>query len=153
MPEDARYRTKVLLEDATKGLNNANLTKDDDGTEVSFIVCFGNPPYPITRVFLDCDVDLVFTIAEPTSEPILDTDQTPSHYKERVPIFTFCIDKPGITGTKLKWKAEADLRRINETYPTGSQRAHEERRDNDQRLGPIILYSTKYVLSYVRDTT
>lgn len=150
MAEDARYRTKYYLESY---IVNANLTKDDDATQISFIVAFGNPDYPITKVFLTKGVDLVYSIGEPTSEPLLGADQTAYGYTEHVPIRTFCIDKTGITGTKLKWKAERELRRITETYPLGSQRSLERRGDNDKRLGSTILYSTEFILNYRRDIT
>lgn len=153
MVEDARYRTKVYLTHATKGINPSNLTKDDASTLAKYIVAYGNPDYPITRVFKDKRIDVIFSLGEPDSEPMLNFDQTPYGYEEHVPITTFCIDKTGITGTKLKWKAEAELRRITETYPTGSQRALERRGDNDQRLGSTILYSTQFILNYRRDTT
>lgn len=156
MVDDARYRTRDYLEgwtNASTALNSANLTKDDDSTQVSWITCFGDPPYPMTRVFMDCDIDLVFNVGEPNSTPLMDCDQAAYGYEEHVPITVFCVDKPGITGTKLKWKAEAELRRICENYPTGSLRGLERRRDNDQRVGSMILYSTEYVLNYRRDTT
>lgn len=153
MAEDARYRTRVYLTHATTGLNNANLTKDDGSTQVNFIVAYGYPDYPLLKVFKTKGVDLIFSIGEPNASPILGHNQTPYGYEEHVPIETYCIDKPGITGTKLKWKAEKELRRITETYPTGSQRVLSDRRDNDKRLGSTILYSTQFILNYRRGTT
>lgn len=150
MVQDARQRTKVYLETY---LSASNLTKDNDSTLAKYIIPFGNPDYPITRVFKDKRVDLIFSIGEPNSRPLMNFDQTPYGSEEHVPITTFCIDKVGITGTKLKWKAEAELRRITETYPSGSQRSFERRSDRDQRLGSTILYSTEFLLNYRRDTT
>lgn len=156
MVEDARDRTRDYLLGETNpstALDPDNLTKDDGTTLAKYIVVYGNPDYPITRVFKDKRVDLIFSIGEPTSKPLFDFDQTPYGYEEHVPITTFCIDKTGITGTKLKWKAEAELRRITENYPTGSQRGLERRGDRDERLGSTILYSTEFTLNYRRDTT
>ena len=50
-------------------------------------------------------------------------------YEEDVPIEIYCIDKSGITGTKLMWKAERELRHVAETYPEGSRRNLIRRRD------------------------
>lgn len=156
MVEDARARTRDYLLGETNpstALLPANLTKDDGTTLAKYIVAYGNPDYPITRVFKDKRVDLVFSIGEPESTPLMGHDQYAYGYEEHVPIRTYCIDKTGITGTKLKWKAEAELRRITENYPTGSLHGLERRGDRDERLGSTILYSTEFILSYKRDTT
>ncbi len=140
--EDARYRTKVYLE-----------TYLDSNALPTFIVAYGKPDYPLIKVFKTKGVDLVFSIGEPESVPLLNPDFTPYGYEEHVPIATFCIDKDNIEGTKLKWQAETELRRVLETYPLGSVRTLVRRRDNDTRLGSITLYSTEYILNYRRDTT
>ena len=150
MVDDARLRTKVYLE---TWLNNANLMKDNDTSQVAFIVAYGNPDYPLTQIFNDKNVDLVFSIGDPDSEAIADSDHYPIGYKETVPIIIFCVDKTGITGAKLRWKAEAELRRVIEQHPEGSQRSLEKIRDNDKNLGSTILYSREFALKYVRDTT
>lgn len=122
-------------------------------TQVSFIVAYGNPDYPILKVFIEKAVDLVFSIGEPESEALLGGDKYPYGYKEHVPIHTFCINKTGITGTELKGKAEQELRRLTETYPLGSLRSLEKLRDNDKNLGSTILYSREHMMSYTRNLT
>jgi len=149
MPEDARYRTKVYLETY---LDNSNLTEDDDWTEVTFIVAYADPDYPLIRVFAEL-VDLVFAIGDPDSIPLKNADHSVYGYEEHVPITVWCVDKSGITGTKLKWKAEAELRRILEEHPLGSIRSFERIQDYDQNLGSTVLHSRKFILKYVRDTT
>ena len=152
MATDARYRMKAYLD---ANINNANLTKDNGTTQVTFAVIYANPPYPLLKEFMAASspVDLLFCIGEPNSTPILDFDQTPSRYEEHVPIMTRCIDKLGITGTKLKSKAEIELRRVCEANPTGSQIDIGPRQDDDEDTGSTVLYGTKFVPSYVRDTT
>jgi len=150
MVYDARDRTKVYLDTY---LDNANLTKDDDTTQISFIVAYADPNYPLLRVFNDKAIDLVFCVGNPESQAVLDSDHYPIGYEENVPITVWCIDKASITGTKLRWKAEAELRRICETYPLGSVRSLERLRDNDANLGSTILYSREFNMKYVRDTT
>lgn len=148
--QDARQKIKDFL----GYLRNAQLTKDDDSTEVKFIACFGKPDYPITKVFKAKGVDLIFSVGTPNSTPMMDpVTQTPYGYEEQVPIECVCIDKSGITGTKLRWKAEAELRYVTEEYLAGSLQNVESMSDNDQNLGSTILYSAKYILNYRRDKT
>jgi hypothetical protein len=150
MVSDARSRTKVYLD---KYLNGSNLTKDD-GSSASFVVMYANPDYPMVLEFKSpSNVDLIFAIGEPNSTPMIDSDKSPYGYEEHIPIRICCIDKTGITGTKLKWKAEAELRRVTEVYFLGSLRTMETSRPEDQRLGSTILYSRDFVLNYRRDTT
>jgi hypothetical protein len=134
---------KVYLE---TWLLNANLTKDDGTTQVNFIVTYGNPDYPLVRVFKEKGVDLVFCIGTPDSTAL----PVGVGYEERVPITIWCIDKTGITGTKLRWQAEAELRRVTETYPTGSLRTFQRLSDNEKNLGSTVLYSVEYVVNYKR---
>jgi len=150
MVEDSRYRTKVWLE---TWLTPANLTKDDGVTQVTFIVCFGMPDYPIERIFKDKNVDLVFSVSKPDSTPIIDSTHYVIGYSEEVPITTFTVNKSGITGTKLNWKAETELRRISENNPLGSLRQFKKLSDSEQNLGSTTLYSSLYQLTYERDKT
>jgi len=150
---DARYRTKVYLDTY---LDPDKLTKDNDETQVTFIVCYADPPYSIIRLFsyTEKEIDLVFAIGDPVSEPLIDAGtQAPYAYEEHVPIWVYCIDRAGlITGNLLKWKAEKELRRILENYPHGSYRRLERRRDTTQDLGFTRLYSLEFLLSYTRST-
>jgi len=142
--QDPRQRSKVWLDTY---LIAGNLTKDDNSTPASYITCWHDPPYPISQVLQTKGVDCVFSIATPNSEGL----PVGVGYIEHVPITVFTIDKTGISGNKLRWKAEAELRRIAETYPTGSLRGPWERMENtEQNLGSITLYSVKYVLPYKR---
>jgi len=152
MASDARYRTKVYLDTY---LDSSNITHDDDSTAATILVAFGFPDYPLIRVFDpdEKDVDVVFSIEEPNSTPLMGHDQTPYGYEEHVPITICCVDKPGVTGTKIKWKAEAELRRVLETYPLGSMRILEKRSDTTQRIGGTTVYMTTWVLTYKRSTT
>jgi len=137
--EDARYRTKVYLE-----------TYLDDDALPDYIIAYGKPDYPMTRVFKDKNVDLVFALGKPESEPVLDFDRYPIGYEEFVPIGIYCVDKDNIDGEKLVWQAETELRRVTETYSLGSLRQLTRVRDTTQRLGSTILYGVEYLLRYKR---
>ena len=149
MAEDARYRAKVWME---AYLTPANLT-DDNGDNMSGITAFGWPPYPLQKIFNEMGVDFVISVGEPESTALLDFDQVPYGYEESTPIEIGCIDKPNITATKALWTVEAEIRRIAETYPTGSQRSLERIRDTDKMLGSMKLCGRLLMLNYVRDTT
>jgi len=115
-------------------------------TQVTFIVCYGNPDYPLVRVFIDKAVDLVFSIGTPDVEGL----PVGIGYLEKVPITIWTIDKTGITGTELRWKAEAELRRVCEAYLPGSLRSWERISDNEKNLGGTILYSVSGIMRYKR---
>jgi hypothetical protein len=140
--EDARYRTKEYLE-----------TYLDGSVLSNYIVAYSAPDYPMTQVFKTKSIDLIFAIGKPDSKPLIGYDQTPYGYEEHVPIKIFAVDKSDVTGTKAVWQAETELRRITETYPSGSLRTLERMGDNDKNLGSTILYCTEYVLNYKRDTS
>lgn len=149
MVADARANTKDWL----NNLDNSKLLKDNGSTQVMFIVAYGWPDYPMEKVFLTKGVDLTFSILDPTSEPLLGADQYPTHYRERVPIVTTCIDKTGITGTKLRWQTNAELRRLGEVYPTGSQWAFKAEEPFEKRLGSTTLYQQRFTMGYLRNLT
>ena len=140
--EDERYRNKVYLE-----------TYLNSGALPNFIVAYGEPDYPMVRVFHEKGVDLVYSLGEHTSDTIPDSDHYPIGYKEHVPVAILCIDKDNLEGTKLMWQAETELRHVAETYPEGSLRALSTRHPQTKRLGSTVLYSAEYMMEYQRDKT
>jgi hypothetical protein len=140
--EDARYRTKVYLE-----------TYLDDDVLPNYIIAYGEPNYPLLAVFKTRSLDLAFTIAEPESRPKMDFDHEPYGYEEHVGVHILTVDKLNISGTKLKWQGETELRRVLEENPLGSLRSFERRRSTNRDLGGVILYDTEWMLTYCRDTT
>jgi len=152
MAEDARYRTKVFCDTY---LTAANILKDDAASQAAFAVIFKEPPYPILKEFYadSTPVNALLCIGEPRSTALLDTDQAPYGYEEHVPIEIKCVDKIGVTGTKLKWTVEAELRRICENNPTGSYRYLEVIDAGDEDIDGTRLYGISTVMSYVRDMT
>lgn len=145
LEEDARYRTKVFIQEHLEPLH---LVKDDGSTLVSYAVIYAYPPYPLIEEFMhpEYPVDLLYLIGCPTTQPLL----VHTRYLEAVPITICCIDKSGITGTKLKWTAENELRRIFEVYSFGSFRSLDRIGDSDERLGSTIMYQTTLTLNYRR---
>jgi hypothetical protein len=140
--EDARYRTKVYLE---QYLNTAALPE--------FIVAYGFPDYPLLPVFNVKNVDLVFSIGEPESKPLIGSNQKVYGYEEHMPIIPCCIDKSNIDGVKLLHQARTELRRVCETYPYGSLREPTSEEPETEQLGSTTLYKLRFMLDYTRDLT
>lgn len=141
--QDPRQRTKVWLDNY---LVAGNLTKNDNTTNASYITCWADPPYPISKVFQTKGVDLVYTVATPNTEAL----PLSIGYLENMPISIYTIDKTDISGDKLRWKAEEELRRIAQEYPLGSLRNLDRMSDNKKSLGSTTLYSVTYNLKYKR---
>jgi len=136
---DARKVMLDFLLDGTTGLSNAALT-NDAGAQVVFDVMYAYPDYPLKRgEFLAAasPVDLIFLVATPTVR----TAGVKVRYIESIPIEIACIDKTGITGTKLRWKAEKELRRIIKAYPLGSFQSMDRSEPSDERLGSTTIHS------------
>jgi len=155
MPTDPRSSIKTYLETY---INPANLTRDD-GSNAQWVVIYGRPLEELKKTFLDENQDLVFTVEEPETKVLLDEDQIPYGYEHRVPIRAWCIDKYDvdgnlvITGTKLKWKAESELRSLLATYPTGSQYGMETSKNLDQQLDGDRVYGFEFIINYRRSIT
>ncbi len=150
MVDTAQKRTKTWLDTYW---TPANITKDDAVTLATVITAFDWPDYPITRLFLDKDVDGAVSIGQASSKAIVDADHYPYGYEEVVPILMCAIDKPGITGIKLLAEMDEELRRIGENYPLGSVRRLTGSSPKTQRLGTYFLFSVEYSLTYRRDLT
>ena len=151
--DDPRYRMKVYLDTY---LTAANLLEDNGVTEASFIVCFANPDYPIGKILITKSVDLVFTCGEPNSVPLPGFNHKPYGYEESVPITVYTVNKSGITAENLKQQAEAELRRIAETYPAPTATTLHliaSTRSATQRYGGQSIYGQTYVWTYRRDMT
>jgi len=148
--EDPRHRTKDFLDTY---ILPANLTEDNGTTLASFIVCWADPDYPMTKLFVNKSLDVIFTVSEPKSEPILQYDKTPSGFTEHMPVKVFTIDKTTITGVNLQWKATQELRRIVTAQPYGSLRTVGNQQPQTKLLGSTTLYSTEFIMDYRRGLT
>jgi len=151
MANDARTNTYTYLDGyVTAG----NILEDDDATPATLLICFSGATYPMSLVFFGTkNVDVVYSIGKPTTEPLQGHDMYIYGYKEIVPITISVVDKTGVTGEQLIWRAEAELRRVVETYPLGSTRELERVTDNTQLFGMTKLYSVTYLLKYKRSKT
>jgi hypothetical protein len=147
MSEDARQRTITWI---AAHDTPANITKDDDTTAATIINTYEKPPYPQESVFYGKGVDGIRTTKKPTSTLLPDWKREGYAYKESVPINLCCVNKQGITGDKLIWKMESDLRNIFEDYPLGSVRFLDRASPNNRDQSLLKLFSVDYVLDYKR---
>ncbi len=141
---DARYQTRDWLKTY---LDQTKLKEDNNTDDALYIYPMGLPDYHIERVFLGTKgVDLVFSVGTPESVAL----PLGVGYLENVPISIFTVNKAGITGTRLRYAAEVELKRIAKEYPLGSLRTPDRISDNEENLGSTILYSVNYILRYKR---
>lgn len=150
MVDDARVRTRVFL---TTYLSAAAITEDNGTTLAPYTICYENPPYPLKRIFYDKANDACITLGAPTSESEKTFDGSVKGYLEHVPITIYTIDTQTVTGEMLIWKIEAEIRRVVETYWTGSFRSIGGIKPNSHPFDGWTLYSKTYDLTYERDKT
>jgi len=158
--QDARYRMKVYLDTY---ITDANLTADDDATELVNAVMYAYPPYPLDLEFI-ADyrtgrnpydiIDIGFFIDKPTAKARYSSARTIYGYEESIPIHVHCVDRPGVTSELLLWKAEDELRTVLSTYPEQvNWRFISETKDNTLRFGATTVHGFTLTISYVREST
>lgn len=148
MVSDARSNTKTYWDTHVR---NSQLTKDDDYTQAGFAILYEEVNYPLVKEFRGVpSVDLLLLVGIPVSTPFYGHDVKAYGYRERVPTMICCIDKTGITGTKLLWKTVAELRYVTENYPEGSLRSLEVMEPTTRNLGGVILHQQRVILDYRR---
>ncbi len=150
--KDARYNTKTWMDGH---LRSAQITKDNDSTEADFAVIFNEPPYPLELEFRgSSNMEGLYVVDNPNSTALRSGDQIIRNYEEHVPIHIFTVDSTGCSGDALAHKMHAELRYISETYPEGSQRNLEVRRQHPPiDLGGMKLFHVENELSYTRNVT
>ena len=135
--KDARWLTKDYWDDY---LDSDNLQT------TAWIVCYSDAPYPLTRVFNDKSMDLIFTVDYPKSRGR--SDATGAYgYMEDVTTHVWSLD------TKLGWLGEHELRRIVEENPAGSRRDLDTLTPVVHELGSTKLYDIPVVMNYWRRIT
>jgi len=148
MVDDSRYRTKVYLDTY---LSSAAITKNDDTTLASYITAYSDPQYPLKMVLFEPkNVDAIFSIEPPDTQPLIAWDKKAYAYHEQVPITIYTVDKTGINGLKLENKCAQELRRIFEAYPTGSVRFVKRIHHDIKDMGGWNLYTATYLADYTR---
>jgi hypothetical protein len=137
--ESATYRTKVWLETF---LVNTYLP--------SFIVGYAYPSaYPLTRVFKDEAVDLIFSISSPDSTATFQGDKSYYGFEETIPITISAVDKD-VKGQVIIDQAESELRRLCDEHVYGSIRLMKLSKPKTVRQGIFTIYSSDFSITYRR---
>jgi len=156
-PSDPRSRTKIFLD---AYLDTSAFTDNTD-TEVNVVVVFADLPYPLYLEFRNTSTPVygLILVGEPSNAtPHIDlVDNTPYEYVEDVPITVCTMDSTNCSGMALKWKIEAELRKVLEEHgnqppaSTGTYRNLTKRGDRTVRMGEETLYMTEWMMQYIRD--
>jgi len=128
--EDARSRTKTYWDTY---ISRSNLQRKN------FIVCYSQPDYPLTHIFANKHIQIIFSIDQGTAESNMGV-----RYREHVPTHVVTLD------TELQWLGEEELRKVVEDNPEGSHRTLDRVTKHDRWLGSARLYDTEFMLSYTR---
>jgi len=100
---DARERTTVFIDTY---IRNAQITKNDDVLEATWVSMYYNPPYPLTGEFRadSAPVHGIYAVDHPTSTANIGALREPYSYTEIVPVHIITIDSEDVTGTVLQAK-------------------------------------------------
>jgi hypothetical protein len=144
---DPRTSIKTLLD---AEITDANLTEDDDTTELDWHTVFAPYHIPLTRLFHDKRLDLIFTIED--ADPAT-TELGVSHLGVYT-VTAHAIDKYDnngakvITATLVLWKATEELRSVFLANPWGSLRSLTEDRGVPHNVGGEIVWSKPHKIEY-----
>jgi hypothetical protein len=138
----------------TAGLNTDNITKDNCSERAAYQVMFANPNYEIVQEFysLTDPLDGIYVVGESKTEQLIDASRLVYGYDEHVPVFVYTVDKEGISGTLLRRKMEAELRRVcEEAFSKDRHYGHLERHGDQRRVSNgLTVYSTEFIWSFSR---
>jgi hypothetical protein len=119
---DPRNRIKTCID---LYMDASHIKKANGITNAATITCFDGASYPITRLFLTLDLDVVAVISrKPTTthytsvlyNKTASTGHKPYAFQEQVQIDIYAVDKTGITAANLTEQYEQEIRRIFTTY-------------------------------------
>lgn len=137
--EDPLVILKTLIEE------NIELAKDDNKTVAKVLVEFEFPESKLKDFFKKYDVIVTVGPPEERDQWIgFGVKRTIGDYKVGV----WCIDRPGVTGWKMRRKAVQDVRRILRENISGSGRFHKTTRNDDRLLASPKLYHTIQSVEY-----
>lgn len=148
--DDARYRNKVYIQTYWVAAN----AEDDAGNALTVQCMYGHVPYPLTlELYNGSTNDVLILLGKAKTTPLIGHDHAAYGYSEQVPVTIAAIDKTGITADKAVTQCEIELRRIMETYPSGSVRTLDQTNESTEILGSNTLYQIDYLMNYTRDKT
>jgi len=142
---DPRYLLKVWLR---TNMTGTNITEDDGVTPAEVLYQFGEPDYPLPKMFLaPKNVDLIVSVCTPEMQNLLGPDYYPLGYTSRVPIKFYAVNKTGITADNLLSKVEAELRSTLETHPIGLRRSLQRQKTGDRTTTNQTVNEVDFILT------
>ena len=141
--DDPRYKVKDILDAMT-------FTKDDDATPAVLLFMYSDSEEFLEDLFDDYDV--VFTLGPPVMIERRFIGDVPVHEQYEVPVTVASIDKTGVTGAFMQWKADVQIRaKIEASVHPGSGvviTVVGAPRSDNRRLGGVTLWQSIYTIRY-----
>jgi len=144
---DPRYRHKLWLDDH---LTAANMKLDNGATNATVITCFDGADYPLTQVFINKDVDGVFSVGKTPVEALYSWNHYPYAFIETATIACCAVDKSGLTATNLVEQMEQEIRHIATDHPFGSLHSISRVEHNPIDIGGTVLHSSTVTIKFKR---
>ena len=140
---DPRYKVKDIIDAMA-------LTKDDDTTPAVELFMYSDGKEHFEDLFDTYDV--LFLIGPWREVPSRHEANIPHHESYMIPITVVTIDKTGVTGTTMQWKADVGLRALIEA---SAQPGSGVRIQIDPNAKPMnvnisgaMIYKTIYTIRY-----
>jgi len=140
--DDPRYKVKDIIDAIA-------LTKDNDSTEATELFMYSDGEEDFEELFDTFDV--LFLIG-PSRYVGSRREQQNPHYEDYfISVTVVTINKTGVTGTTMQWKAEVGLRLYVENaglFTGGSIQINPEARPANIRAGGVTIYKRIYTIRY-----
>lgn len=147
---DPRSRMMTYL---TSYLSVADITKDDGVTQASGWTGYSGVKSPLGLYFFGTkNHDYLITVEVPDTQPLVDYSGKIYAYDEKIPLQVWAINKTGITGEVLMWKAIREIRNAFELNPYGSYWSLTANNPATKDMGGWKLYSQTLTAQYIRST-
>ena len=140
---DPRYVIKNILDEMT-------FNKDDDATSAVLLFMYSDSGEFLEDLFDDYDV--VFTLGPPTMIERRFIGDIPVHERYEVPVTVASIDKTGVTGSFMLWKADIEIRaKIEASVHPGAGVTITVvgiPRPDNRKVGGITVWQSIYTIRY-----
>lgn len=141
--DDPRFKVKDIIDALT-------VTKDDDATGAAELFMYSDGEENYEDLFVTYDV--LFLIGSWSEVPSRHEANKPIHETYTVPVTVVTIDKSGVTGTTMQWKADVALRAIIEANAQPGSGVRIELgtgiRPANQKIGGVTIYKNVYPVMY-----
>lgn len=141
--DDPRYKIKDIIDAMA-------LTKDDDAAAAAELFMYTDGGENFEELFDTYDV--LFLIGSWREIPFRREANVPHQEHYMVPVTVVSIDKTGVTGSTMQWKADVGLRALIEAnaQPGSGVRIQidPDARPANVKIGGVSIYKTVYTIRY-----